>query len=93
MFCFYVCLTNKNIYVNSSRVKDGETPVSQALASECINALLVESRKQEMGYKKHAITALGQALAATNCDRFNQVYEIVKVILSKVSGNSSLLLR
>ncbi|KAL0840590.1 hypothetical protein ABMA28_015796 [Loxostege sticticalis] len=64
-------------------VKDGETPVSQALASECINALLVESRKQEMGYKKHAITALGQALAATNCDRFNQVYEIVKVILSK----------
>ncbi|XP_045493111.1 proteasome adapter and scaffold protein ECM29 [Colias croceus] len=64
-------------------VKEGETPVSQALSTECINALLVESRKQEMVYKKHAITALGSALAATGCDVFHQVYDIVKVILSK----------
>ena len=66
-------------------VKENEPPVSQALASEVINALLVESRKQEMVYKRHAITALGQAIAATHCDRFQQLYEIVKVILSKVN--------
>lgn len=64
-------------------VKENEPPVSAALASECINALLVESRKQEMVYKRHAITALGQAIAATHCDRFQQLYDIVKVILSK----------
>ncbi|XP_072940517.1 proteasome adapter and scaffold protein ECM29 [Epargyreus clarus] len=64
-------------------VKDGEAALSPALASECVNSLLVEARKQEMVYKKHAITALGRALAATQCDRFHQVYEIVKVILSK----------
>ncbi|KAI5643789.1 hypothetical protein NE865_04185 [Phthorimaea operculella] len=64
-------------------VKDGETPVSPSISSEVIKALLVEARKQEMVYKKHAITALGEALAATNCDRFNEVYDIVKVILSK----------
>ncbi|XP_063621128.1 proteasome-associated protein ECM29 homolog [Cydia splendana] len=64
-------------------VKDGEAPISQALASECINALLVEARKQEMVYKKHAIAALGEALSAIETDHFNQVYEIVKVILSK----------
>ncbi|XP_026729465.1 proteasome-associated protein ECM29 homolog [Trichoplusia ni] len=64
-------------------VKENEAPVSPALVSECINALLVESRKQEMVYKRHAITALGQAIAATHCDRFHQLYEIVKVILSK----------
>ncbi|KOB74355.1 Proteasome-associated protein ECM29-like protein [Operophtera brumata] len=58
--------------------KEGETPLSPTITTECINALLVEARKQEMVYKKHAITALGQALAATNCDRFNHVYEIVK---------------
>lgn len=64
-------------------VRDGESPVSPTLATECLNALLAECRKQDMAYKKHAITALGKALAATNCDRFNQVYEIVKAILSK----------
>ncbi|KAG6456419.1 hypothetical protein O3G_MSEX009728 [Manduca sexta] len=64
-------------------VKEGESPVSQSLASECLSALLVECRKQEMVYKKHAIAALGAALAATHCDRFHQVYEIVKAILSK----------
>ncbi|CAK1553468.1 unnamed protein product [Leptosia nina] len=64
-------------------VKDGENAVSPAIATECINALLVESRKQEMVYKKHSIIALASALAATNCNVFNQVYDIVKVILSK----------
>ncbi|XP_049865676.1 proteasome adapter and scaffold protein ECM29 [Pectinophora gossypiella] len=64
-------------------VKDAETAVSPALASDVIDALLAEARKQDMVYKKHAIAALGQALAATNCDRFKHVYEIVKVILSK----------
>ncbi|CAH4007387.1 unnamed protein product [Pieris brassicae] len=64
-------------------VKEGESPISSALATECVNALLVESRKQDMAYKKHAISALGSALAATHCDVFNQVYDIVKVILSK----------
>ncbi|CAG5035645.1 unnamed protein product [Parnassius apollo] len=64
-------------------VKDGETPINVSLANECVNALLVESRKQEMVYKKHAINALGRALAEINCDCFNQVYDIVKVILSK----------
>ncbi|KAJ2947108.1 hypothetical protein O0L34_g16457 [Tuta absoluta] len=64
-------------------VKDGEQAVSPTISSEVIKALLVEARKQEMVYKKHAIAALGEALAATNCDRFNEVYDIVKVILSK----------
>ncbi|KAI8428500.1 hypothetical protein MSG28_007292 [Choristoneura fumiferana] len=64
-------------------VKEGESPVSPALAQECINALLVEARKQDMAYKRHAIAALGEALCATDTDRFNQVYDIVKVILSK----------
>lgn len=64
-------------------VKENEQPLSQALATEVINALLVESRKQEMTYKRHAITALGHAIHATHCDRFQQLYDIVKVILSK----------
>ncbi|CAH0699772.1 unnamed protein product [Spodoptera exigua] len=64
-------------------VKENEQPLSQALATEVINALLVESRKQDMTYKRHAITALGHAIQATHCDRFQQLYDIVKVILSK----------
>lgn len=64
-------------------VKDGESPISDVLAGECINALLVESRKQEMVYKRHAIAALGRALAATHVDSFHQLYDIVKGILSK----------
>ncbi|XP_053602483.1 proteasome adapter and scaffold protein ECM29 isoform X2 [Plodia interpunctella] len=63
-------------------VKDGES-LSPSLAEDCINALITESRKQELSYKRHAITSLGAALAATDFDRFNQVYDIVKVILSK----------
>ncbi|XP_052750867.1 proteasome-associated protein ECM29 homolog [Galleria mellonella] len=65
------------------QVKEGEAPIPASLVSDCLNALVVECRKQEMVYKRHAISALGDALAATGCDRFNQVYEIVKVILSK----------
>ncbi|XP_075970288.1 proteasome-associated protein ECM29 homolog [Anticarsia gemmatalis] len=64
-------------------VKDGEAPVSPALAAECITALLTEARKQEMVYKRHAIAALGRALSATQLDSFHQLYEIVKGILSK----------
>ncbi|XP_037874946.1 proteasome adapter and scaffold protein ECM29 isoform X1 [Bombyx mori] len=64
-------------------IKDKESPLSPALANECVNALLAECRKQDMVYKKHAITALGEALSVVHCDRFSQVYEIVKVILSK----------
>ncbi|XP_068630379.1 proteasome-associated protein ECM29 homolog [Battus philenor] len=64
-------------------VKEGESAINATLAGECVSALLTECRKQEMVYKKHAISALGRALAAVNCDAFNQVYDIVKVILSK----------
>ncbi|XP_060801096.1 proteasome-associated protein ECM29 homolog [Amyelois transitella] len=64
-------------------VKDGEQPLSPSLAEDCINALLTESRKQDVSYKTHAISCLGAALAAADCDRFQQVYDLVKVILSK----------
>ncbi|RVE49284.1 hypothetical protein evm_006078 [Chilo suppressalis] len=64
-------------------VKEGEQPISESLAGECINALVTESRKQEMGYKKHAVTALARCLAHTRCDRFHQVYDIVKHVLAK----------
>lgn len=65
-------------------MKEGETPISASMAEESINALLVECGKQEPVYKKHAIAALGKALAALHTDRFQQVYDIVKVILLKV---------
>ncbi|XP_048484818.1 proteasome adapter and scaffold protein ECM29 isoform X3 [Plutella xylostella] len=64
-------------------VKEGEEPLSPSLSEDCLTALLQESRKQEVVYKRHAITALGNALAATKGDKFHQLYDIVKVILSK----------
>ncbi|GBP15166.1 Proteasome adapter and scaffold protein ECM29 [Eumeta japonica] len=64
-------------------VKEGETVVSNSLAEEVLNALLVECRKQEPTHRRYAIAALGEALAALHCDRFQQVYEIVKGILLK----------
>ncbi|CAG9115623.1 unnamed protein product [Plutella xylostella] len=66
-----------------SEVKEGEEPLSPSLSEDCLTALLQESRKQEVVYKRHAITALGNALAATKGDKFHQLYDIVKVILSK----------
>ncbi|XP_039748644.1 proteasome-associated protein ECM29 homolog [Pararge aegeria] len=64
-------------------VKEGSPAVSQVLATECVDALVAESRKQEPVYKKHALTALARAFPAASCDRFHQLYEIVKQILSK----------
>ncbi|CAH0749868.1 unnamed protein product [Diatraea saccharalis] len=72
-----------NALADLCEVKEGEPAISSSLASECINALIVESRKQEMVYKKHAVLALGRALAHTHCDRFTQVYDIVKLVLTK----------
>ncbi|XP_013177902.1 PREDICTED: proteasome-associated protein ECM29 homolog isoform X1 [Papilio xuthus] len=64
-------------------VKEGEAPLNPTLASECVNALLAECRKPDPGHKRRALAALGRALAATHCDVFQHVYDIVKVILSK----------
>ncbi|KAL4708413.1 hypothetical protein ACJJTC_019649, partial [Scirpophaga incertulas] len=66
-------------------VKEGEAGLSPALADECVAALLAEARKPEPAYKRRALAALSRALPphATTCDRFQQVYDIVKQILSK----------
>ncbi|XP_052738355.1 proteasome-associated protein ECM29 homolog [Bicyclus anynana] len=64
-------------------IKEGTPAVSQVLATECVDALVVESRKQEPVYKRHALAALARAFPAASCDRFHQLYEIVKQILSK----------
>ena len=67
-----------------NRVKENEAPLSPSISTACIDALVAESRKQEAGYKRHALTALARALPDAACDRFHQLYEIVKQILSKV---------
>lgn len=64
-------------------VKENETPLSPSISTACIDALVAESRKQEPAYKRHALTALARALPVASCDRFHQLYEIVKQILSK----------
>ncbi|CAH0727922.1 unnamed protein product, partial [Brenthis ino] len=64
-------------------VTKGEDSLSPALTTECVDALVAESRKQEPAYKRHALSALARALPAAECDRFHQLYEIVKQILSK----------
>ncbi|XP_050678905.1 proteasome-associated protein ECM29 homolog [Leptidea sinapis] len=63
-------------------VKDGEV-VAPALLTECVDALVAEARKHEPAYKRHAVRALGAALAHSRCQRFRQVYDIVKPILAK----------
>lgn len=68
----------------SSRIKEGESPITPVLVDDCLAALLLESRKEELVYKRHAIKALGDALAATGVDRFQQLYDIVKGVLAKV---------
>ncbi|CAH2075093.1 unnamed protein product, partial [Iphiclides podalirius] len=70
-------------------VKEGEAPLEASLGGECVAALLGECRKQELGHKRQALAALARALPALDADAFQQVYDIVKLILSKDEFASS----
>lgn len=52
-----------------------------------MDAVLKESRKDELIYKNHALKALGEIVSALEVDRFEDVYNIIKDVLNDELSN------
>ncbi|XP_026485739.2 proteasome-associated protein ECM29 homolog [Vanessa tameamea] len=64
-------------------VSGGAAPLAGALGTECVEALVAESRKRSAAHRRHALGALARTLPHAPPHSFHQLYELVKLILSK----------
>jgi len=54
------------------------------MVNTIVDAMLKECRKEQLAYKQHALSALGDTLSSLDIDRFDEVYSIVEDTLAKV---------
>lgn len=52
-----------------------------------IDAVLKESKKDEVVYKNHALKALGEIVSALDVDRFEDIYNIIRSVLNDEISN------
>jgi len=61
------------------------SPENAQIVESIVNALLKECKKEQVEYKAHALTTLGNVLNDLQVDRFKEVYGIVSDTLNTVS--------
>lgn len=52
-----------------------------------VDAVLKESKKDEISYKNHALQALGEIVSALEVDKFEDIYNIIKSVLNDEISN------
>lgn len=51
-----------------------------------VDTVMKECKKENVVYRRHALEALGDILSSLNLDKFEELYNIVQVILTKVKN-------
>ncbi|XP_060528524.1 proteasome adapter and scaffold protein ECM29 [Cylas formicarius] len=67
-----------------SNCKDAIKADNEVNPSEIVDAILKESKKDEILYKKSALECLGEVLTSFEMDAFERVYHIIQPVLSRV---------
>lgn len=81
-YFLWFCYTSYYISCRSSIKEDKDLDVNVIM-----EAVLKESRKEEILYKTSSLESLGNILSSLEIDKFDEIYVIVQDILSKDTGH------